>query len=513
MGSSSSSQIVNQKSEKFFSDLSNVVSTHTLNDDINELSEKIKLKVLISQIENGCSYEIKLYNINYKEKLPLNESGACSFQDDTTIVLDTPILIRYFFEKEQPLLVEIKKTNSGISKKYEFQTTLGCIMGSRKTTLQKKSSAGNDILILQAEKMKPNQDIIIVKFDLSSNKDILFNDTKVKIYYEILSDKILYRSECINDEGKFNPIKIPLDLFNNNKINIKFYNNNKKVIEDSNMSIFEFINEKIFNIKVYDIPIKILSKSRVTKNFTFIDYLKAGVQIGLSIAIDFTGSNGKPYFRQSLHFIDSSKPNQYERAIYSCGNIVAYYDYDQLFPCFGFGAKINGESCPLFNLNFKEDPNINYIEGIIEEYHKAIHKVELWGPTFFCPIIRKMNQIIKKENNVFKYHILMILTDGKIDDIDKTIEELVESSFLPLSVIIIGIGRANFSSMVLLDADQNPLINSKGVKAARDLVQFVPFLKYESKPELLANEVLAEIPRQIVEYYELNDLDPIKLVS
>ena len=315
MGSSSSSQIVNQKSEKFFSDLSNVVSTHTLNDDINELSEKIKLKVLISQIENGCSYEIKLYNINYKEKLPLNESGACSFQDDTTIVLDTPILIRYFFEKEQPLLVEIKKTNSGISKKYEFQTTLGCIMGSRKTTLQKKSSTGNDILILQAEKMKPNQDIIIVKFDLSSNKDILFNDTKVKIYYEILSDKILYRSECINDEGKFNPIKIPLDLFNNNKINIKFYNNNKKVIEDSNMSIFEFINEKIFNIKVYDIPIKILSKSRVTKNFTFIDYLKAGVQIGLSIAIDFTGSNGKPYFRQSLHFIDSSKPNQYERAI------------------------------------------------------------------------------------------------------------------------------------------------------------------------------------------------------
>ena len=67
--------------------------------------------------------------------------------------------------------------------------------------------------------------------------------------------------------------------------------------------------------------------------------------------------------------------------------------------------------------------------------------------------------------------------------------------------------------MVLLDADKNPLINSKGVKAARDLVQFVPFLKYESKPELLANEVLAEIPRQIVEYYELNDLDPIKLVS
>lgn len=107
----------------------------------------------------------------------------------------------------------------------------------------------------------------------------------------------------------------------------------------------------------------------------------------------------------------------------------------------------------------------------------------------------------------------MILTDGKIDDIDKTIDNLVESSFLPLSVIIIGIGKADFSSMIQLDADENPLINSKGQKAKRDLVQFVPFLKYESNPELLANEVLAEIPRQIIEYYEQNNLDPIKLTT
>ena len=67
--------------------------------------------------------------------------------------------------------------------------------------------------------------------------------------------------------------------------------------------------------------------------------------------------------------------------------------------------------------------------------------------------------------------------------------------------------------MVLLDADENLLINSKGVKAARDLVQFVPFLNYESNPEKLANEVLAEIPKQILEYYELKNLDPIKLVN
>ena len=87
----------------------------------------------------------------------------------------------------------------------------------------------------------------------------------------------------------------------------------------------------------------------------------------------------------------------------------------------------------------------------------------------------------------------MILTDGMIDDMDDTIEELVEGSFLPLSVIIIGIGNGDFTNMNILDADKNPLFNSKGVKAVGDLVQFVPFLKYESNPELLAVKVLEEV--------------------
>lgn len=102
----------------------------------------------------------------------------------------------------------------------------------------------------------------------------------------------------------------------------------------------------------------------------------------------------------------------------------------------------------------------------------------------------------------------MILTDGMIDDIDETINYLVDASFLPISVIIIGIGKADFSTMNVLDADENPLINDNNVKAVRDLVQFVPFLNYESNPEKLAEEVLAEIPKQMVEYYEQNNIDP-----
>jgi len=184
-----------------------------------------------------------------------------------------------------------------------------------------------------------------------------------------------------------------------------------------------------------------------------------------------------------------------------------------MFPCYGFGAKINNVPTQIFNLNFQQDPNIHLIPNVIQEYHNALKVVKLWGPTNFGPILNSTINMVKRENDKMKYTILMILTDGMIDDVDDTINALVDASFLPISVIIIGIGQADFTSMNVLDADENPLINDKGIKAIRDIVQFVPFSKYASNPEKLAEEVLAEIPKQIVEYYEQNEIDVNKFMS
>ena len=513
-------ELLKQKSKVFYSDLSKINTAKTINNynnksNIEDLSEKIKLNISLNQIKANTSYKIKISKIGDNLLHPLEEYSYFEIKDDETAYLKIPLIIKYYFEKEQPLWIELVKENSNNSQKYEIKTSLGCIMGSKKNTLQKDiSSTEREKLILKAEKIKEAEDIIKLKFNIKSNKNVLFNEIKNKIYYEIYSDNILYRSECLNNAGIFNPHRIPKYLLNKNRIQIKFYNCYRKVVGDYKLNIDEFTNGKTtFNIRVNGNQFNILSKCKLTKDFTFVDYLKAGMQIGLSVAIDFTQSNGYQNDKNSFHYIHGLEPNLYERAIFACGNIVAYYDFDQLFPCFGFGAKINNQKYKFFNLNFKDDPNIQYIQGIIDEYHNAINVVELYGPTNFGPIINNINNMIKKEYNTFKYHILMILTDGIIDDMDDTIDELVEGSFLPLSVIIIGIGKADFSNMVELDADENPLINSKGVKAARDLVQFVPFLKYESNPEILANKVLEEIPRQIMEYYEQNNLDPIKLVT
>ena len=106
--------------------------------------------------------------------------------------------------------------------------------------------------------------------------------------------------------------------------------------------------------------------------------------------------------------------------------------------------------------------------------------------------------------------------DGIINDMDQTINALVEGSFLPLSVIIVGIGRNDFGNMNVLDADDSPLIDSKGRKSVRDLVQFVPFYQFENDGMKLAEHVLEEVPRQVVDYYRFIGVppgDPIVYIS
>ncbi len=51
----------------------------------------------------------------------------------------------------------------------------------------------------------------------------------------------------------------------------------------------------------------------------------------------------------------------------------------------------------------------------------------------------------------------MIFTDGEIMDMEETKRKIIEASFLPISLIIVGIGDFNFRKMEVLDADNGLL--------------------------------------------------------
>lgn len=74
-----------------------------------------------------------------------------------------------------------------------------------------------------------------------------------------------------------------------------------------------------------------LLASMLVKEYTMVEYLKGGTQIGLGVAIDFTASNGDPHLPGSLHYCDHSGQvmNVYQQAILAVGNILLNYDKDK----------------------------------------------------------------------------------------------------------------------------------------------------------------------------------------
>ncbi|KAL8502210.1 hypothetical protein ACS0TY_021357 [Phlomoides rotata] len=185
---------------------------------------------------------------------------------------------------------------------------------------------------------------------------------------------------------------------------------------------------------------------------TFLDYLAGGYELNFMVAIDFTASNGNPRLPDSLHYIDpSGRPNAYQRAILEVGGVLQFYDSDKKFPAWGFGARpIDGPVSHCFNLNGSSNHcEVEGIHGIMTAYTSALFNVSLAGPTLFGHVVTHAAQIASGSvaRNERKYFVLLIITDGVITDLQETKDAFVMASDLPLSILIVGVGGADFKEM------------------------------------------------------------------
>jgi vacuolar-type H+-ATPase subunit F/Vma7 len=157
-----------------------------------------------------------------------------------------------------------------------------------------------------------------------------------------------------------------------------------------------------------------------------------------------------------------------------------------------------------------EAPNVHGLDGIQAVYRHALNSVLFSGPTNFAPVIRFASQTaVESFRESRTYTILLIITDGIINDMAETKDAIVEAGNLPLSIIIVGVGDENFDAMDVLDADDIPLVSRSGQRMCRDLVQFVPFNRFANvHSTVLAQEVLDEVPRQVCEWAEMNRVYP-----
>ncbi|CAM6034769.1 unnamed protein product [Sphagnum compactum] len=251
----------------------------------------------------------------------------------------------------------------------------------------------------------------------------------------------------------------------------------------------------------------------ITPIDSFIDYVTGGCELNFMVAVDFTASNGNPLQPDSLHYFDpSGRSNAYQTAIQAVGQVIHHYDTDKRFPCWGFGGRpIDGPVSHCFALNGNNsNPVVVGIPGIMFAYSQALRNITLAGPTLFAPVINMAasiaSQHVSQDNQ--KYFVLLIITDGVITDLQQTITAIINAAELPLSLLIVGVGGADFTEMETLDADKKRLSGPDGRVAARDIVQFMPMRNVAPDGASIARSLLAELPGQLLEYMKSRGIVP-----
>ena len=456
--------------------------------------------------------------------------------------------VDYYFEEQMYLFFKVFDANIENGREVkglqlgEVECTLGEIAGAKgqqsiKTLRLPGESRSTGNIILRIEEITTvNNDEVQISFRGRGLPNLgcwyAFHSFKPMFYLSRVMESGMHQRVYCSEQSKgVNPswtkvVKTMQELCNgdsNRPILFELYDHHRSG-KHTMIGSFEFTiksltedNKKSFDIVSPDKKKKVSGVIEVVQIqhipvYSFLDYIAGGCQINLLIAVDFTGSNGHPMAPTSLHFISPNGYNHYQSALHSVSEILLNYDSDKEVPLYGFGGKINRQVNHCFPLNFDNtNPAVSGLQGIMQAYKQALHSVELSGPTLFSHIIRtavSMAEHAQVNQYNQQYFILLILTDGEIHDMNETIDWIVRGSNSPLSIVIVGIGNENFKNMDVLDADDNPLVDSRGVKMARDIVQFVPYRNFNNSPTALTKEVLAEIPREITNYFKIKKITP-----
>ena len=210
----------------------------------------------------------------------------------------------------------------------------------------------------------------------------------------------------------------------------------------------------------------------------------------LIIGIDYTKSNTwngmNSFNNKSLHMIQPDQQNPYQNVISIMGKTLKSIHSNNIIQTFGFG-----DSKTIHTTVFPYPQCIGF-ESVLQHYNLITPTLQLSGPTSFIPIIKNSINIVRKN---YSYHILVIIADGGMDEIDKNKKIIKEASYYPLSIIMIGVGDGPWHNMTEF---HHNITDSKF-----DNFQFVNYTEIQKKyngytniDEIFAMHILTKIPLQ-----------------
>jgi len=300
---SSSKKIV--KSKSFFA------MSPTMQNQANSGSSsnnKIKLEFAIENCDLEERYQVIAEFLN--SNIPQFGTETVKSHQNM-IIFNGCYICDYFFEQPQMMRFSIIKNGNIIG---SITPYLGMIVGAPQSTYKVGISPGKkESLTITAFGISNCNSFVLINFLIRTNGHANFSDINNKISYVITSNgRKVYSSESISKSGQFKTSYIPVSLLEP-QFDIGFLNSSQQLLVSKSEAIQTFTqpNNRVYlSLNVNNNQISLFNQSQVLTQYSFIDYIKNGVQIKLSIGIDFTASNGDINDPNSLHFISPGDHNR-----------------------------------------------------------------------------------------------------------------------------------------------------------------------------------------------------------
>ncbi|KAN0044856.1 hypothetical protein ACTA71_006382 [Dictyostelium dimigraforme] len=484
-----------------------------------------------------------LYNLTKKDidvKLTVNSKNVFeTIKDDLNTEFKKVFIIDYYDDEPQTLCFEVLNAKF-VTSLDECLPEPGKVIIGDLMTEEYKSIGKIEIFTLVTEY---TNDYITLGFeavdvdakDLNGKSDPYF-----KIYKSSSNGAsiFVYQSKVIKKtlNPKWDLIHLPISFFNNgdmySELTIHVYDWDKigkhdligTVILDTNRIIegereFQIINLKKASKKGQHSGIFKCYKFNIENKSTLQEYIVGGCDISLTFAIDCSSSNGELPDSKSLHAnVLSGSMSLYTEAILDIGGPIKQLS-NKGITALGFGAICPGESIishcfpiSLDNDQFEKDDQYEINNDIDDN----MAKLKMSEPTNFSDIIQysmKQSTIEEIDQDNQKYSILVIFTDGLVSDIDETIKNVTISSSLPLSIIIIQIGKGSPSTWIKMEKLKDYYINKERLyqlnvnKPTRNILHCIHFAEYIPN-QLFEKDIYDKIQNQLVEYFLFNKIKP-----
>ena len=495
------------------------------NYDVNNFTEEeytcnLKLEISLKNLPDEKEYNVELYeykNIRKLEKKKIGQTGSKNPSEDKSIQFDEGIIIPFHFSQNQPLEFIIKASPDIIVAK-----SLGEIVGSLRQTYRQNVEKGISFEVKAILNDELNREI---SFDIQ----ISGNLTGMKIGYSITSlgnqydpvNNLVYESEILDNNSKitFNNALIPLNELaedNNledNLIEINF----KDVMHSNDLGKFKSSIMKLFENDI-DFDLKGNAKAKIVcrrKNFhSLLDYLERDLHLSTTLFIDFSeiGENN------THHKMDNNE-TIFEKLMNNFTDILVPYNEEPFFHIYGFGfkekEKFKGDYEPyMFPINKKiGSPSIK-INEIKKFYDAFINSIDFGKQkTDIDLIVKKFNDIVKEDiddYDINEYNTLLIFSNNDIFDEKAFVKDLIISSSLPMSIVIVGLGKGPFTKLENIEQQFLTLRDDEGNKPERKCFRFVSFAKNSKNFQSTAKNSLFDIPEEMVEYLGMKNIEPRK---